>query len=102
MLGMVKKMKNMRDRIDLRLVSNKKYYLKWTTKPSYMSQKIFDDDLVAICKSKFRLKLNKPAHVGMCILDLSKVMYKFHYDYIKNKYSNNSRLLFTGTDSLLY
>ena len=32
-----KKMKNMRNRIDLRLVSNKKYYLKWTTKPSYMS-----------------------------------------------------------------
>ena len=29
-------------------------------------------------------------------------MYEFHYDYIKNKYSNNSRLLFTDTDSLMY
>ena len=48
------------------------------------------------------MKLNEPAHVGMCILDLSQVMYKFHYDYIKNKYGNNSGLLFTGTDSLLY
>ena len=37
----------------------------------------------------------------MCILDLSKIlMYEFHYDYIKNKYSNNSRL-FTDTDSLM-
>ena len=29
-------------------------------------------------------------------------MYQFHYYYIKNKYSNNSRLLFTDTDSLMY
>ena len=39
----------------------------------------------------------------MCILELSKVlMYEFHYDYIKSKYVNNSRLLFTDTDSLMY
>ena len=29
-------------------------------------------------------------------------MYKFYYDYIENKYGNNSRLLFTDTDSLMY
>ena len=39
----------------------------------------------------------------MCILELSKVlMYEFHYDYIKNKHGNNSRLLFTDTDNLKY
>ena len=66
-----------------------------------MSYKIFGNDLVAIYKSKVTLTLNKPAYVGMCILDLSKIlMYVFHYDYIKNKYSNNSRL-FTETDSLM-
>ena len=29
-------------------------------------------------------------------------MHEFHYDYIKVKYSNKSRLLFTDTDSLVY
>ena len=29
-------------------------------------------------------------------------MYEFHYDYINDRFGNNSRLLFTGTDSLMY
>ena len=68
-----------------------------------MSRKIFDNNLVAIRKSKLALKLNKPAYIGMCISELSKVlMYQFHYDYIKNKYDNKSKLLFTDTDSLMF
>ena len=50
---------------------------------------MFDNNLVAIHKSKLPLKLNKPAYIGMCILKLSKVlMYECHYDYIKNKNNN--------------
>ena len=68
-----------------------------------MSHKIFGNDLMAIHKNKVTLTLNKPAYIGMCILELSKVlMYEFHYKYIKNKYGNTTRLLFTDTDSLMY
>ena len=98
-----KTMENVRNRIDIKLVSNKKDYLKRTSKPICMSHKVFDSDLVAICRNKVSLTLNKPAYIGMCILELSKVlMYQFHYDYIKNKYGGNSRLFFTGTDILMY
>ena len=68
-----------------------------------MSHKIFDNNLVPIRKIKLALKLNKPVYIGMCILDLSKVlMCKFHYDYIKNKYDNELKLLFADIDSLMY
>ena len=64
-----------------------------------MSHKIFRNNLVAICQSKLGLKLNKPAYIGMCILELSKVlMYELHYDCSKNKYDNTLKLLFTDTD----
>ena len=54
-----------------------------------MSHKIFDNNLVMIRKGNLVLKLNKPAYIGMCILELSKVLInKFHCDYIKNKYEN--------------
>ena len=55
-----KTMENLRNRIDVKLVSNKKDYLKWTSKPSFMSQNVFDNYLVEICKSNVTLALNKP------------------------------------------
>ena len=49
--------------------------------------------------NKVTLTLNEPAYVAMWVLELSKVlMSEFHYDYIHNKYSNNSRFLFQDTD----
>ena len=39
----------------------------------------------------------------MCILELNKVlMYELHYGFIKDKYDNKSKLLFTDADSLVY
>ena len=100
---MRKTLKNLRNRIVVKLVTNKKDYLECTRKPSYMLHKALDNNFVAICKSKVALKLNKPAYIGICILELGKVlMYELHYAYIQNKYGSNSRLLFTDTDNLMY
>ena len=51
-------------------------------------------------KAKLYLRLIN-LHTLECKLSKA-LMYEFHYDYIKNKYRNNSRLLFTDTDSLMY
>ena len=98
-----KKMENLRKRIDVRLVTNEKKLDKLTSKPTFVSSKIFSENLMAVRKVKETSTLNRSAYVGMCILDVSKtLMYDFHYNYIKKKYNSRARLLFTNTDSLTY
>lgn len=98
-----KTMKNIRKRVDVRLVTDEKKLLKLTSKPTYVSCKIFNENLVAVHKIKETITLNRPAYVGMSILDLSKtLMYDFHYKYIKKNYGEKAMLLFTDTDSLTY
>ena len=72
-----KTMEKLRNRIDVRLINNEKDYLKWASKLSCTSHKIFDNNLVVMHKSKVTLKVNKPAYIGMCILELSKVFFFF-------------------------
>ena len=43
---------NLRNRDDIRQVKNKKDYLKWASKPSFIIQNIFDKKLAAIPKIK--------------------------------------------------
>ena len=70
MLYKEKQLEKLRNIIDARLASYEKDYLKWTTKARYMSDKIFDNLLVVVRKSKVTLTLNKPALSRMCILEL--------------------------------
>ena len=98
-----KTMENLRNRIDARLDAKPKILFKMDIKIKPYVLQIFDNDLVAILNSKVTLTLNKPSYIRMCIFELIKVlMCEFYYDYIKNKYGNNTRLLFTDTDSLVY
>ena len=94
-------MENLRKRIDIKLINNAKDYVKCISKPSFVSQKIFSKNFVAIHEIKPVLILNKPIYIGFSILDLSKYfMYEFHYKYIKSK--SDDKLLFTDIDSLVY
>ena len=98
-----KTMENIRNRIDVRLVTDEAKLEKLVKKPNFDRVNIFTEDLVAVHMRKTTIKLNKPIYLGMSILDLSKtLMYEFHYNYIKPKYGNNASLLFTDTDSLCY
>ena len=97
-----KTMENIRNRVDVKLVNDKENAKKLTAKPNFKHINIFCEELVAIHKKKTSLTMNKHIYLGMCILDLSKtIMYEFHYNYIKAKYGDKAKLLFTDTDSLI-
>ena len=98
-----KTMENIRNRVDIKLVTNKKQAEKLSAKPNFKHCNIFSENLLSIHMKKTKLTFDKPVYLGMCILDLSKtLMYEFHYNYIKQKYGDKAKLLFTDTDSLMY
>ncbi|XP_065645649.1 uncharacterized protein LOC136076111 [Hydra vulgaris] len=98
-----KTMENIENRVDVRLVTNRDEAVKLASRPNYESRTIFDKNLIATHMKRTKLMYNKPIYLGMYILDLSKtLMYEFHYDYIKKKYADRAKLLFTDTDSLAY
>ena len=96
-----KTMENLRKRINVTLENKAEDFLKYTSKPTYITHKIFGENCAAIHEIKPVLILEKPIYVGFTVLDLSKwKMYYFHYNFIKKNF--DVELLYTDTDSLTY
>ena len=96
-----KTMKNLRKRINVRLAKNEKDFLKYTSKPTHITRKIFDKNYAAVHEIKPVLTLNKAIYAGFTALELSKwLMYNFHCNFIKKHF--DAELLFTDTGSLTY
>ena len=97
-----KTMENLRKRSNIHLVTDEEFSLKLSTKPTFVSSKIFDEHLVGIQMKREIVLLNKPSYVGFSILEMSKtLMYDFHYNYIRKEYPS-AKLLSTDTDSFVY
>jgi len=99
-----KTVENVEKRVDVKLVSDSKKFIKLVSKPNFNSFTIFNNNLCAVQLNKKRVKYDKPIAVGFSVLDISKYkMYDFHYNVIKTQYpGDRSKLLFTDTDSLCY
>ena len=76
-----KTLENIRNRVDIRLMSSDKIAQKLAANPNYDHCTIFDENLIAV---HMKLYFNKPVYLGMSIHDLRKsFIYDFHYNYIK-------------------
>ena len=87
-----KTMENVRNYVDVKLVTNEKQARKLICKPNFRHHNIFCENLAAIHMGKTKVVLNKPINLGITVLDLSKtLMYKFHYEYIKPMYGDRAK-----------
>ncbi len=98
-----KSMENVRNRIDVRLISCNEKYDKIKKNPRFRCDKLINDNLAAVLLTKSKCVLNKPIYVGQAILDISKtLMYQYWYDNLKLKFVDKIRLMYTDTDSFIF
>ena len=87
-----KAMDSLRKRINVRFVNNKKDFLKYTSRPTYVTHKLFNKEYAAIHEIKPVLVLSKPIYKEFTVLHLSKwLMYDFHYNFIKKNFNAKSQ-----------
>ena len=92
-------MKNMSKRIKISVIKSAKDFVKYTSRPTCVNWKVFENNVVAIHEKKISLTLNKPIYLGFTVSEISKwEIYNFHYNFMIKK--SNTRLFFTDTDSL--
>ena len=97
-----KRMENVRDHRDIKLVTSDKRRSILVSEPNYHSSKRIPKDLMIMEMKKVEVKMNKPIYLGQEILDISKtLMNEFWYDYIKPKYGDKARLCCMDTDSFV-
>ena len=68
-------MENVRARRNVDIVSNDAHHLnRLTAKPTFKSVIQISDEICAVERVKATITLNKPIYLGLCVLDLSKVL----------------------------
>ena len=96
-----KTMENIRKHRDIKLVTTNKKRNKLVSEPNYHTINFISEDLSIIKMNKTKVKMNKPINLGLTILDISKILYEFWYDYMKPKYGNRVKLFYMDTDSFV-
>ena len=92
---------NIRKHRDIKLVTTDRKRNKLVSETNHHTMNYISEDLFIIEMKKTKVKMNKPMHSGLSVLDISKIlMYEFWYDYMKPKYKNRVKC-YMDTDSLV-
>ena len=72
------------------------------SEPHHHTTKFFTKYFLAIEMKKTEILMNKPVHLKLSILELSKILiYEFWYDYVKPKYGEKPKLCYMNRDSFI-
>ena len=94
-----KTMENVRKHRDIKLIATERKTNYLVSERNYHTTKFFTENLLAIEMKKTEILMNKPDHLKLSILELSKMLkYEFWYDYVKPKYGKKAKLCYMGTD----
>ena len=97
-----KTMENVRKNRDINLATTEGRRNYLIPEQNYHTTIFFSENLVATKKKKTQIFMNKPVHLGVSILEISKiVMYEFWYDYMKLKYGGKGKLCYMDTYSFI-
>ena len=67
-------MENLRKHRDIKLVTTDEKRSKLISEPNYHTTKPFSENLLAVEMKKTKVKMNKPVHLRMSILDISETL----------------------------
>ena len=97
-----KTMENVRKHRNIKLATTERKMNYLVSEPNYHTTKFFAENLLAIEFKKNQILMNKPAYLGLSILELSKILiYEFWYDYVKPKYGKKGKLCYMDTGSFI-
>ena len=69
-----KTMGNVRKHRDIKLVTTERRRNYLVSEPNYHTTKFFSENLLVIEMKKIDILMNKPVHLGLSILELSKIV----------------------------
>ncbi|XP_050060033.1 uncharacterized protein LOC126551227 [Aphis gossypii] len=94
-------MMDVRKHVNIKLISEETKYTKYVSKTNFKKSTFFSKNLAAVQMNKTEIIFNQPMYIGVCILEISKVvMYDFYYK-LKERYGDKIRYNYGDTDSLI-
>ena len=91
-----KTMENVRKHKDIKLIATERGRNYLMSEPNYHTTKFLTKNLLVIEMKKSEILMNKSAHLGLSILELSKIiMHEFWYDHVKPKYGEKVKFCYS-------